>query len=130
MIIHEYLEENILLLTVSPIVEHFQLITRKEMTADGYLRTRAKLIDESLLEVSIYCRIHEDIIYLIDYRFHWQEKDGKLKIRWDNARHHAELKTFPHHMHVGEDGNVKESTEIDLWKVLRILELKIEEGKE
>lgn len=99
------------------------------MEADGYLRIRAKLIDESLLEVSIYCQLHEDVIHLIGYRFHWQDKYGKLKWRWDNARHHPELKTFPHHMHIGEDGNVKDSTGIDLWEVLRILEAEVKEGK-
>lgn len=96
------------------------------MAADGYLRIRVNFIDQSLLEMRIYCQVHEDVIHLIDYRFHWQDKDGKLKVRWDNARHHTELKTFPHHMHMGEDGNVKESTGIDLWEVLRILELEID----
>jgi len=126
--IREYMEENILLLTTSPIVEHFQLDTRREMETDGYLRIRTKLIDETLLEVSIYCQIHEDVVRLIDYRFHWQDKDGKLKVRWDNARHHPEIKTFPHHMHIDEDGNVKESTEIDLWEILRALESEVKEG--
>lgn len=92
------------------------------MDADGYLRMRTKLIDESLLEISIYCQIYEDVIRLIDYRFHWQDKDGKLKLRWDNARHHPKLKTFPHHMHMGEDERVKDSTEVDLQKILHILE--------
>lgn len=129
MTIHEYLEENILLLSVSPIVDNFRLITKRDMEVDGYLRIRANLIDESFLEVSIYCRINEDIIQLIDYRFHWQDKDGKLKVRWDNARHHPELKTFPHHMHMREDGNVKDSTRIDLWEVLRVMESEVKEGK-
>jgi len=31
------------------------------------------------------------------------------------------LKTFPAHMHIGSDENVKESDDIDLWKVLQII---------
>lgn len=129
MTIHEYLEEGIFLLTVSSIVKGFQIITRKETGTDGYLRIRVTLIDEGLLEISIYCQLAEDTIYLVDYRFHWQDKEGKLKMRWDNARHHPELKTFPHHMHMGEDGNVKASTGIDLWGVLRIMESEVKEEK-
>lgn len=129
MTIHEYLEQNLLLLTVSPIIEHFQLITRRELEAEGYLRIRAKLIDESLLAISIYCQIKEDIIHLIDYRFHWQDKHEKLNLRWDNARHHPEIETFPQHLHIREEEKVTESTGIDLWEILRVLELELKETK-
>ncbi len=43
MTIHEYLEECLLLLTVSPAVEHFSIINRKETETDGYFRARATL---------------------------------------------------------------------------------------
>jgi len=61
------------------------------------------------------------------YRFHWQDKEQKLIRRWDNAKHHPELKTFPAHVHIGSDENVKESDDIDLWKILQII--KSETGK-
>lgn len=122
MTIHEYLEECILLLTVSPIVEHFQVVKRREIETDGYLRVRVMLADKGLLEISLYCQLIEDVVRLIGYRFHWQDKEGKLIRRWDNAKHHHELKTFPHHLHLGEDENVKESVGIDLCEVLRVLE--------
>lgn len=122
MTIHEYLEECILLLTISPIVDHFQVVKRREMETDGYLRVRAILTDEGLLEISLYCQLAEDVVRLTGYRFHWQNKEGKLIKRWDDARHHPELKTFPHHMHMGEDENVKESVGVDLWEILRIVE--------
>lgn len=128
MTIHEYLEESILLLTASPVVEHFQIVTRRETETDGYLRIRAMLVDEGLLEISIYSQFVEDAVNLIDYRFHWQDKAGKLRKRWDNARHHPELKTFPYHFHIGTDESVKESARVELSEVLRILESEITEG--
>jgi hypothetical protein len=120
--IHEYLEEIILLLTLSPVVEHFHVVKRRETETDGYLRVRSILTDESLLEVSIYCQFAEDATRLAGYRFHWQDKEAKLIKRWDNARHHPELKTFPHHLHVGEEESVKESKEVNLSEVLGVLE--------
>ncbi len=30
-------------------------------------------------------------IQLSKYRFHWQDAQGNLKKRWDNAPHHLEL---------------------------------------
>lgn len=122
MIIHEYLEECVLLLTISPVVDHFQVVKRREMGTDGYLRVRAILTDKGLLEISLYCQVVEDDTHLMGYRFHWQDKERKFIKRWDDARHHPELKTFPHHMHMGEDESVKESVGVDLWEVLRILE--------
>lgn len=121
MTIHEYLEECILILTTSPIIEHFHLIKRRETATDGYLRIQATITDSSTLEISIYCKITEGIAHINGYRFHWQDKEKKLIRRWDNAKHHPELKTFPAHMHIGSDENVKESDDIDLWKVLQII---------
>jgi hypothetical protein len=123
LIIHDFLEENILLLTASPVVEHFRIVTRRETESDGYLRVRAILIGKGLLEVSIYCQMAENAVRLVDYRFHWQDREGKLIKRWDNARHHPELTTFPYHIHVGSDSVVKESTNVDLLEVLQELEL-------
>ncbi len=37
------------------------------------------------------------------YSYHWQDKDGKLIKRWDNAPD-WDVETFPHHLHIGENG--------------------------
>ena len=58
---------------------------------------------------------------LAEYRFHWQNKEGILITRSDNAKHHPELATFPNHVHVGDDKPVKESAAIDLRGVLEVL---------
>ena len=97
MTVRQYIEESILILTISPVVEHFKVIKRRETETDGYLRGRAVLTDETLLEISMYCQRIEGAVRLIGYRFHWQDKEAKLLKRWDNAKHHPELKTFPYH---------------------------------
>ena len=53
------------------------------------------------------------------YSFHWQ-KDNLLIFRYDNSPHYREIKTFPHHKHIGKDINkVTESNEITLKQVLK-----------
>lgn len=44
------------------------------------------------------------------YSYHWERRhvDGTV-YKWDNARHHRELRTFPHHVHYGREDDVRES---------------------
>ncbi len=43
---------------------------------------------------------------LLDYAYHWQNADGSLIIRWDNAPHYPAISTYPHHKHVLIETNV------------------------
>ncbi len=36
------------------------------------------------------------------YAYHWQDTQGGLRARWDNAPHHYDLVTFPDHFHSAE----------------------------
>lgn len=38
----------------------------------------------------------------INYKFHYQNKEGELIFRYDNAPHYPHLSTFPSHKHVGK----------------------------
>ncbi len=72
---------------------------------------------------------NQSILYIREYRFptnrkyvyHWQDKDNKLIIRWDNAPHWGFVSTFPHHKHIGTETNVVDSTEVLLEDVLEII---------
>ena len=37
---------------------------------------------------------------LIKYSYYWFSSDKEMKIGWDNAPHHKQVKTFPHHKHI------------------------------
>ncbi|MCZ7372989.1 MAG: DUF6516 family protein [Candidatus Methanoperedens sp.] len=56
-------------------------------------------------------------LHKIDYSYHWQNNEKKLIKRWDNAPHHAEIETFPHHLHNGED--IMPSTEPTFVEILK-----------
>lgn len=80
------------------------------------LRAEVDLIDHSKLY------IRETVIggFKRKYAYHWQDKDGQLIIRWDNAPD-WDLETFPHHKHIGEEGNVEPSFERTLEQVLEVI---------
>lgn len=54
------------------------------------------------------------------YSYHWQGKIRKLIMRWDNAPHHRDIATYPHHKH--SNGKVMASYETNLDKALQAIE--------
>ena len=80
------------------------------------MKIKADIKNNTELYIREYMSIGEE-----NYSYHWQGKDGKLITRWDNAPH-QKVKTFPHHKHLST-GTVVESFEINLEKVLKIVEL-------
>lgn len=52
------------------------------------------------------------------YSYHYQNSEGKLIFRYDNAPHHPEIETHPHHKHVGSDENIIAAQPPDLSDVL------------
>lgn len=52
----------------------------------------------------------------IKYHYHYMDKDNKSIFRYDNAYHYRELKTFPHHKHIGD--SIQESHEPELYEIL------------
>ncbi|MDV3103382.1 toxin-antitoxin system TumE family protein [Thermococcus waiotapuensis] len=83
------------LLEKSPAVKSYEILDYKEGNSFYFLKIRAELADGSVLYIREFVS-EEDY----NYSFQWQ-KDGRLTIRWDNAPHHRDVETFPHHKHVG-----------------------------
>jgi hypothetical protein len=78
-------------------VRDLEIIEVVEEASVQLLRVRAEIIDGSLLYVR-----EAFFPYASKYSYHWQTRTGELLLRWDNAPHHPELSTQPHHKHVGE----------------------------
>lgn len=51
------------------------------------------------------------------YSFHVRNGD-KMVRRWDNAPHWPNMKTFPHHLHLGSEKNAVECKEVFVMDVL------------
>jgi hypothetical protein len=56
---------------------------------------------------------------LIKYSYYWFTADNKLISGWDNAPHHPEIETFPHHRHHKE---VSPSNETNLPGVFEFID--------
>jgi hypothetical protein len=83
------------LLDSSPIVLTYKIIDFKFWETGSYVKIQIVLIDNSVLHVREYNDEFER-----NYSFHWQDSLGAFLLRWDNAPHHKNLKTFPLPPHV------------------------------
>ena len=99
------------LLRTSPFVKEYVILDFIEDRVPMYyfyLKIIVTLSDQSTLHIKEYRSEDER-----NYSYHWQ-KENKLIIRWDNAPHHKELTTFPHHKH---DPDPSPSSEIEIHEV-------------
>ncbi|MGD2085878.1 MAG: DUF6516 family protein [Candidatus Aminicenantes bacterium] len=95
-----------------------------ELEKIAIYRYRIHFYDGSLVELTERLVEEKGELRRTKYRYHWQTKDGALIKRWDNAKHHPGISTFPHHLHDGEEENVVSHKEPE---GLEILSLVIEE---
>ncbi|NIA28476.1 MAG: hypothetical protein GWP06_01020 [Actinobacteria bacterium] len=54
---------------------------------------------------------------LVYYSYYWLSAFNDLIIGWDRAPHHQDISSYPHHKHVGSQGDVTASAENNLTAV-------------
>ena len=75
-------------------VNVIELIDEESVTL---IRAKAEVKDGTLLHlIELHTANYQK------YSYHWQDRNGKLIMRWDNKPHWKHLKTFPHHKHEGD----------------------------
>lgn len=124
----EYYRSVLQLLTASRVVMGQRVEFDEQDVYVAYLKGAIDLIDGSTLYFAQYVRIEEmgrGPINRLKYRYHWQIPQGETRYRWDNARHHPGLGTFPEHVHVGPNEEARESGPADLWHVMSQIEQEI-----
>lgn len=99
------------LLNEYEIIKSYEIQDYKQGNNFYYIKMQAKLVNNTILFIREYVSEEE-----YNYSYHWQAEDAQLIIRWDNAPHHKQIKTFPHHKHIA--GNVLPSYEIGIREVL------------
>jgi len=127
--INTYFEQIEKLLSVFPYVVSIETRFEAIDIDRGYFRIKIILIDQSELYLFEYIEIVNNTAKALKYRYHWQDKDSKLLVRWDNAPHHPEIQTFPNHVHDGAEANVKPSAKPDISTVLLKISELIESGR-
>jgi hypothetical protein len=78
-------------------VKDFEILDFKIFKSGMYLKARVFLKNNSQVFIREYIDERER-----NYSYHWQTLDGKLLARWDNAPHHKDIITHPHHKHIGD----------------------------
>ena len=87
----------------------------------AHYRLRTTLLDGSLLQCAERASLRLGQVHIDKYSFHWQRPDGSLIRRWDNAPHHPEISSFPHHLHVGDELHVLAHGAVDMFGVLELI---------
>lgn len=123
--IERYLKELDELISASPEVIDIEIIRRSvwdtELEKIALYRYRLNMRDRSLLELTERLVEVKGTLSIKRYRHHWQNHDGQVIKRWDNAPHHLEIDTFPHHLHDGSESNVIRHGEINGLNALKIV---------
>lgn len=125
--IEEYLQRLDELLSTSPAVADVEVVRRSlrdtELERTLHYRYRVALVDGGLIEMTERVLEAQRTLRVTTYRHHWQDPSGRLVRRWDNAPHHPEVETFPHHLHDGAEDRVVAHPAVTGVEVLqRILE--------
>jgi hypothetical protein len=93
-------------------------VVRYEQEGDAYmLYVSAVLVDGSRLEVRDYLFADGGR----KYAYHWMEKDGALRQRWDDAPHWPDIVTAPHHTHASKQEAPQPSTVTNLEDLLQFV---------
>jgi len=96
----------------SKIVLDFSILEFKNFSDGFYIKVKVIFVDNS----ELFLKEYNDKTKR-NYSYHWQNNNGELLVRWDNAPHHRNIKTFPHHKHVKEE--IDESYEVTLEDILK-----------
>ena len=58
---------------------------------------------------------------LVRYSYYWLTEENRLNIGWDNAPHHKQFESYPHHRHVKKKNNLQPSAEVCLEDVMKVI---------
>jgi hypothetical protein len=120
-----YFDEVKSLLITEPSIGSFDILREVVKEKEGLLRIKAMLTNKDILEIFEYVTVdrEEPVVNTYSfhtYSFHWQDERGNLLSRWDNAPHHKEVTSFPHHRHL--ENGVVSSKQVTLKEVLEIIQ--------
>ena len=109
------------LIALCPEVIDFTILREEVQVTKGLWRYRLTLKDRSFLEMFEFFEIQSKQVTIIKYSFHWQKDDRQLIKRWDNAAHHPEIVTYPHHLHDGSEDFVVDYSPLGIQEILKIV---------
>lgn len=94
------------LIILNSAILNWRIIREDIQSTKGFFRYKLTLKDGSILEMFEFIQITITGLKVDKYSFHWQNIDGTLRKRWDNAPHHRDISTYPHHLHDSREDNI------------------------
>ena len=82
-----------------PFVILSELEKSRTSATTAFIKGQIYCCDGSLLSIFQHFRFDGGHISLTDYRYHFMNGMDQLIFRYDNAPHHGEVSTHPHHKH-------------------------------
>ena len=108
--IEAYLRRLDALLGTSALVHDVEIVRRlirdTEFEKVLHYRYRVLLANGDLIEMTERAIEVQGSLEVSKYRHHWQNRNGLLIKRWDNAPHYRSIDTFPYHLHDGAEDHV------------------------
>lgn len=111
------------------LINSHSLLTEERSHRLGYIRGEMRLIDNSILYFREFVDMNQKK-FKDDYSYQYQREDTTLVFRYDNAPHHPEIKSFPHHKHQSSEENIVECQEPDIDSILLEIGIIIDHGGE
>ncbi|MBW8049433.1 MAG: hypothetical protein FVQ77_03655 [Cytophagales bacterium] len=121
--INQYFKEIELHLLQSPKILDYSILRKNILLKEGKIRIKIYMRNGDIIELFEYAIEKSSKLIPQKYSVHWQDDNGNLKRRWDNAPHYKDLPNFPHHIHYIND-RVESNTSVP--NILEIL-LEIED---
>ena len=115
--IAEYFQEVEFRLKIAKIITDKSIDLREFSATEGMLRGKLLFVDGSMLEFMEYLQEENRL----KYRFHLMDNEGNMILRYDNAPHHKDISSFPHHKHL--PSSVAESVDKGIMDVLDEIEI-------
>ncbi|MCK4796467.1 MAG: hypothetical protein KAT05_03755 [Spirochaetes bacterium] len=110
-------------ITIQQLLNNSKLITDKTVdfkefsSKEGMIRGQLLFLGGYVLTFMEYIQIGKE---RPKYRFNLSDSKGNMIFRYDNAEHHREVLTYPHHKH--EKTGIKQSKEMEIAEVLSEIE--------
>jgi len=102
---------------LEPVISELQVRINWRSPTRLILKGTITFIDSSKLYFLEYILAEGNSLRRVSYRFHYTDSQGTMIFRYDNAPHHPEVPSHPHHKHL-PDGRVVATKEKSLLEVL------------
>ncbi|MEM4971536.1 MAG: DUF6516 family protein [Sulfolobales archaeon] len=113
---------------LEPIISQTQIYVSWRASNRLVLKGTITFIDSTRLYFLEYLLVEGNNLKRVSYRFHYTDSQGVMVFRYDNAPHHPEVPSHPHHKHLS-DGRVVAVEEKSLLDVLAEIASLILESK-